>query len=204
MHVLSSCPATSFSDPGVCSVSFLCCPNLAQASFRSSSFGKPLCSGGVRLKVLEGARENVDTSLLRLDVTFGVHAQTLLTPLRSETDKERHGVTFPHNDVMLVNILSRCSFFSRALECFFCLSGALWYHSFTPPDQTLPCLTDAYLLSGRHSCRGQDMSFRGVLGLSDTRIVGAVIEKGHRGFFFSPLGHFQAAFNLERSHPQLI
>lgn len=136
-----------------------------------------------------------------LDVTFGVHAQTLLTPLRSAADKERHGLTFPHSDVMLVNILSRSSFISRALECFFWLSGVLWYHSITPPDQTLSCLADVYLLNERHSCKVQNMSFKGVLGLSDARIVGAITEKKTPGIlFFPPLGHFLAAFNLERSH----
>lgn len=93
------------------------------------------------LKVLEGARENWDHSLLRLDVTFGLCPQTLLTSLRSDTDKQRHSVTFPHNDVTLVKMLSLGSFFLDRW-IFFCLSELLWYDLFTPSYQTLSSFTD--------------------------------------------------------------
>ena len=46
--------------------------------------------------------EKCDTgaSLLCFDVAFALHAQNYrLAPLRSETDKGRHEVTFPHSDV---------------------------------------------------------------------------------------------------------
>lgn len=104
---------------------------------------------------LEAARENGDNSPLRLDVTFGLCPQTLLTSLRSDTDKKRHRVTFPHNDVMLVKILAQGSFL---LECFW-FSGIAYLPRLT---RLWPLLLIA-LSGGLHSCTRQDMSFEGVL-----------------------------------------
>lgn len=138
------------------------------------------------LKVLEGAPENWDNSLLRLDVTFGLCPQTLLTSLRSETDKKRHRVTFPHSDVMLVKILSHSSFFSRALECFSAylkFFGIIIYPIW--PDFVLfhrysTYQEDIIAAKTRHELWGS------LVTSSDASIVGAVIERGHQGTFILP------------------
>lgn len=77
------------------------------------------------LKALGAAHEIWDSSLLRLDVTFGRCPQTLLTSLRSETDKKRQRVTFPHNDVRLVKILSPGSFFLEQQNVFLPILSSL-------------------------------------------------------------------------------
>lgn len=63
---------------------------------------KRVCETCAHAGVLEDGTQKCDTgaSLLCFDVAFALHAQNYhLAPLRSETDKGRHEVTFPHSDV---------------------------------------------------------------------------------------------------------
>lgn len=73
-------------------------------------------------------------SLLRFDVALALCARKhRLTPLRSETDKKRHKVIFPHSDVTTCeNLVTNQSD-----------AGYFEFVSFSvPPDQTLSCVTD--------------------------------------------------------------
>lgn len=131
----ASCPsplflAASCSDPGVCSISFLHCPNLGQASFMSSSivisvaYGCVLsaCIHCVRTESLtRGGCENLDTGLLLCVSTRNSPCvpKHCLTPLRSETDKRGHKVIFPHNDVTAWENPVRHQLLSQVCLCFF-------------------------------------------------------------------------------------
>lgn len=136
-----SCPsplflAASCSDPGVCSISFLRCPNLGQASFMSSSIVISVPYGCVLSVCIHcmthgvvngGGHENLDTELLLCVSTWNSPCvpKHCLTPLRSETDKRGHKVIFPHNDVtawekpVRHQLLSQvCLFFFSFSVCF--------------------------------------------------------------------------------------
>lgn len=115
----TSCPsplflAASCSDPGVCSLSFLCCPNRAQASSVSSSFvtfTQPMdvcfaCAHMRRVHVWNRCEAEPDVKKLFKEFRLCVSTRESpcvpkhgLTPLRSETDKRGHEEIFPHDDV---------------------------------------------------------------------------------------------------------
>lgn len=146
----ASCPsplflAASYSDPGVCSISFLRCPNLGQASFMSSSIVISVAYGCV----LSVCIYCVCTESLTKggpELLFCVSTWNLpcvpkhcLTPLRSETDKRGHKVIFPHNDVTAWENPVRHQLLSQVCLIFFSFSvsgslGALPLSFLTPDD----------------------------------------------------------------------
>lgn len=154
----SSFLAASCSYPGVCSTSFLCCHNLWSGFLHGFQLHEIYClTISVCCCVWLCARAHAGEEVVHgkwhigllccvSDVIFALCAQTAPAPLRSEVDKRRHGVNFPHSDVSACENPITTQLVSSHFEFFsFVLSLALPCLSSGSPKQTLACVIDTCL-----------------------------------------------------------
>lgn len=173
----TSCPsplflAASCSDPGVCSLSFLRCPNRAQASSVSSSFvtfTQPMdvcfaCAHIHCVRVWNRCEEESGVKKLFKEFRLCVSTRESpcvpkhgLTPLRSETDKRGHEEIFPHDDVTAWEKKQPCQTpaFVSCLSDLFFLSDSftlLWWPRFRFffSKRILRCIKRILKLESRH------------------------------------------------------